>query len=207
MRRALATLAVCLAAACTHHVDVELRPDFPSGVWRDAVLGGVRPTLRFERGTFADKRADTTRLATFRQDIHTYNLFGKRPVADALFDGLKVLIERVGHAWVPGDTGQVRVDLQLLEIEAVRDAACTECSHKDAWSSVRIKADFVDRTTGRLIYTHYYNGADHRSQALVGFMGMVRASLDASFITCINKVGADSGLVAALMQWAQVAGR
>jgi len=199
MNRAFAILALGALAACTHHVDVELRPDYPTGV-KESVLTSVRPAVSFARGGYADKRGDTTMLATFKQGVHTYNLFGQRPASDALFEGVQILVERAGHTWVPGDSGQVRIDLQLLGMEANRNAGLFEVG---ASSKVQIKLDFVDRATGRLIYSDVYNGADQRSKALIGGMGMVKASLDGSIINCINQVGADSRLVDALRQWVQ----
>lgn len=196
-RTVASPLAACLViAACTHNVPVELTPKYDEATWNDSALATVRPALVFARGTFADKRADTTTLATFKQQVHTYHLRGERPVSDALFDGLRSLVVHAGHRWAgDGEAADVRLDVQLLNVQAARNAGII---HVGATSNVQIKVDVVDVRADRVLHSDVYNGTDERQQALIGMIGMVKASLDASIINCVNSVGGDASMVAAL---------
>lgn len=184
-----------LASGCAHTVNMPLRPAFDAGVAESGALGSLRPALRIRAGTFTDSRADTTKLAMFQQAMHTYNLYGERPMREVLFEGLGVLISRAGHQWNSGGEPQVQVDMTLLSVQAIRNAGMVAVG---ASSSVQIKLDFVDPRDNRTLYSGIYNGSDKRSQAMVGFMGMVRASLDQSIVNCINEAGKDEKLVLAL---------
>jgi hypothetical protein len=189
---ALAAFAV--TAGCTHNVNVALAPDYGTGIIANNALAAVRPPQQFRRGQFADRRADTTRLASFKQGVHTYNMRAERRPQDALYDGVRALLVQSGHTW--SDTGMagVRVDLQLLSVEASRNAGLVRVG---ANSRIQIKLDFVS-PDGRVLHTDIYNGTDDRSQALIGLMGLVRASIDASLVNCLNAVGSDTRLAAAL---------
>jgi len=197
-RSGLLLLPLCLVfAACTHHVDVALRPEYQTALAPAAELATVTPPLAFVQGDFTDRRPDTTRLATFKQGMHTYNLFGERPIQDALFEGLHTLFTSAEQRWdEPGaDPSDVRVNLELMNVQADRNAGVINVG---ATSSIQVKLDFLDAQDGQLIYSEVYNGTDKRTRALIGLMGMVRQSIDASIVNCLNAVGADAKLAAAL---------
>lgn len=188
-------VALALLAGCAHTVRMPLQPSFESGVTESKALATVRPALRVGRGEFTDSRTDTTRLATFQQAIHTFNLYADRPMQDVLAEGLGVVLTRAGHTFPASAEPQVVVNTTLLSVQAARNAGMIAVG---ASSSVQVKLDFVEMPSRRLIHSGVYNGSDKRSQALVGLMGMVRASLDQSIINCMNEVGADEKLASAL---------
>ena len=197
-RRFLATLAAAVTlTACTHTVRLALQPQFDPGLGPASTLAAARPAVHALAGQYADKRADTTMLASFKQGVHTYNLYGERPIRDALFDGLRALFVRAGHTWGDSAGARVRVDVELLNVQASRNAGLVSVG---ANSSIQMKVDFVEIPTGRTVYSEIYNGTDKRSQALVGFMGMVKGSLDQSIINCIKSIGDDAKLADALRQ-------
>lgn len=184
--------------ACTHRAPMALTTPAPASLSSSNELTAIRPALSFRRGGFSDRRPDTTKLATFKQGVHTYNLDGERPIQDALFDGLGVLLTTAGHRWVGADSAaDVRVDLQLMSIQAARNAGLVRVG---ATSSLQVKLDFVDERAGRLLYSDVYNGTDERSRAMIGLMGMVSESIDACIVNALNAVGKDAKLAAALQQ-------
>lgn len=192
-RTVVAALCAVLAG-CTHNVNVALTPDYSNGLPRDNVLAAVRPALSFSRGQFSDRRADTTRLAHFKQGAQTYNLVAERRPQDALFDGVRAVLTQAGHSWADTGKADVRVDMQLLGLEASRNAGLVQVG---ASSRVQVRLDFSG-SDGRLLRSEVYNGTDERRQALVGLMGMVRESIDASIINCMTNVARDAQLVVAL---------
>jgi len=197
MSRIIAVLVVLsvMFGACTHTVNVALRPDFQTKLEKKNQLADVKPAVKFMKGSYADKRRETGTLTTFKEGIHTYNFYEERPVSEALFEGLETLITGSGHEWMKTGVGDVQIDAQLLNLQARRDAGFVMVS---ASSSVQIKLDFIEKKTGTMLYTQVYNGADDREQALIGMIDMVVASLDAAIVKCINDVGADEGLSKAL---------
>ncbi len=184
-----------LAFGCAHTVKVPLRPAFDTGVAESSALKSVQPPMRFRSGKFTDSRGDTTKLAMFQQQMHTYNLYGERPMSEVLFEGLGVLISRADHRWNEGAEPQVQVDVVLLSVQAARNAGMIAVG---ASSSVQVKLDFVDPRANRILYSGIYNGSDKRSQAMIGLMGMVRASIDQSILNCLNEAGKDEKLAEAL---------
>jgi len=186
---------VVLLVACTHTVNVALEPDYETNLYYDNELSKVKPAITFFAGAYEDKRTDNTTLATFKQEIHTFNLYSDRPVDEALFDGLAVLVSKSGHEWNDSGEGQVKVNMQFLNCQAERHAGMIKVG---ASSSIQIKLDFIDAKTDDMIHTNIYNGADERAQAMVGMMSMVEASIDASLVACVQSVGDDAGLAKAL---------
>lgn len=191
-------------SSCTHRLNVGLNPDYEEGITRNNLLSSVEPEVEFGRGRFVDQRSDTTKLLSFRQQMHTFNLFAGRPIDDAVYDGLETLVSISGHKWKESEPAEVRVDFQLLNIQAYRAAGF---STVDASSSVQIKVDFVNAETNENIYMNVYNGTDERSRAMIGTMSMVEQSIDASFLDCINKIGADEGLISALNRFIKESGK
>lgn len=193
--KVLATLAIAvLTVQCSHKVNLALQPEYDESVLKESELSSV-PAMSFRKGSFADKRADPSKLGSFKQGMHTYNLYAERPIEDALFEGLQRLVGNAGHSWTDQDSADVQVDLQLLNVNAARNAGFVQVG---AVSGVQIKLDVIDGRTGRLLHSDVYNGADGRSRTLIGTMGMVKESLDASLIDCINNVGKDAKLAAVL---------
>lgn len=190
--------ALILIVGCTHTVDVPLLPDFNSNVYSDNELSNIKPAIKFVKGKFSDKRAEIGKLATFKQQVHTYNLYAERPIDEALFEGLAVLITLSDHKWIEKETGEVQIDLQLLSVQASRHAGFVNVG---ATSSIQIKLDFIDQKTDDIIYSQVYNGTDERQQALIGLMDLVIKSIDASIIDCINSVGDDESLARALKKF------
>ena len=196
MRHArLYPLAALVLAACTHRVPVALNLASPDSAVSGAALATVRPPLSFRRGEFADKRSDTSRLATFKQQAHTYNLYGDRPMQEVLYDGLRAVLTSAGHRWASDSAPAIRLDVQLLNVQASRNAGMINVG---ASSSIQVKVDFVDAATGQPIYSEVYNGSDERARAMIGLMGMVRESLNASLAKCLTAVAQDPKLAAAL---------
>jgi uncharacterized lipoprotein YajG len=181
---------------CTHKVTLDLQPNFSAKLEKQNALT-IQPAIKFFKGNFQDKRTDISKLATFKQQVHTYNLFAGRPIEDAIFEGLQQLFTGSGHEWGNDTTPEVRVNLQLLNVQASRNAGFVKVT---AASSIQIKLDFVD-AEGKVIYSEVYNGKDDRGQALVGFMNMVKKSVDDSIINCINNVGKDEDLARALKKF------
>lgn len=187
--------AALLAAGCAHTVKVPLRPAFDGGVAESAVLASIRPALVVQPGRFTDSRGDTSKLAMFKQGVHTFNLYGERPMGDVLFEGLAVVFSRAGHTLGGSAEPQLRVDITLLSVQAARNAGMVAVG---ASSAVQIKLDFEDVRAGRPVYSGIYNGTDKRSRAMVGTMGMVNASIDQSILNCLNEVGKDDRLATTL---------
>jgi hypothetical protein len=196
MRRAWVVLGVCgVLVGCTHSVKMELQPDYARLLAKPEALTAVRPARTFVPGTFVDKRADTTRMTTFKQGVHTYNLYAQRPLSDVVFDGMREMVTQAGHQWTGGSVHPVRVDAQLLNLQAARNAGLVNVG---ATSSIQLRFDFVDVESGRLLHSEVYNGTDERTRALIGVMSMVKASVDQSIVNCIAAVGNDTRLAEAL---------
>jgi hypothetical protein len=186
---------VIVLAACTHRVDVALRPNFAAELKPGRELARVTPPLTFVRGEFTDKRPNPTQLATFKQQVHTYNLYEERPIADALYEGLRAAVAASNQMWSDSTAGDVKVNLTFINLQAARNSGMVSVG---ATSSIQIKADFVNASTGNLIYSNIYTGSDERSKAVVGLMGMVKDSIDASILRCVQSLVDDPGLAKAL---------
>jgi len=200
MRRSVIFLLLILAvlAGCTHKVNVALRPDYDATLQPGNELSKVKPAIQFFKGEFADKRSDPSKLTGFKQAMHTYNLYEERPVEEAIFEGLEVLITTSGHQWSKTEEGEVKTNLQFINCQA--DLNTSLLSIVSATSGVQIKLDFVDAKTGDVIYTNIYSGNDERS-LFIGYIGMMKKSIDASIINCIQSVGDDADLARALMKF------
>ena len=199
MRRASVLLMTALISVliygCTHNVSVPLRPSYQTSLVQGNSLAKVKPPLQFTKGKFTDKRLDTTVLSSFKQQVHTYNLRAERPVDEALFEGLSTMLKNSGHNWSETDPKNVRIDMQLLNIQASRNAGFVEVT---ASSRLQVKLDFVNAATGDPIYSEVYTGKDDRGRALLGLMDMVIESIDASIVDLVNKVGNDEQLATTL---------
>lgn len=187
-----------ICVGCSHTVKVGLRPNFDADLPKENQIVTVKPAASFVQGKFSDKRADTSKLTTFKQGIHTYNLYEERPLDAAFFEGLKALFTHAGHMWADSGAAEVRVDLQMLNFQASRNAGFLMVG---ASSSVQIKLDFVNAQTGNVIYAEIYSGVDKRDKAMLGLMGMVRKSIDAAIIDGVKNVGNDNALAAALKKF------
>jgi uncharacterized lipoprotein YajG len=195
-RRPLILVAMLmLLAGCAHTVKVPLHPMLDTAAPQANALSSVRPALVVAQGRFTDSRTDTTMLAMFQQGPHTFNLYGDRPMSQVLNEGLQALFTRAGHKWVTGGDAQVRVDAQLLSMSAARNAGFVAVG---ASSAVQVKLDFFDVRQGKQVYTQVYNGSDKRSQAMIGLMSMVNSSINQSIVNCLEEVGRDEQLAAAL---------
>ena len=184
-----------LMVACTHRVDVALRPNFAAEIKPGRELSKITPALTFSRGEFADKRPNPTQLAQFKQQMHTYNLYEERPIADALYEGLRTAITASNHVWTDSLSGNVKVNLTFINLQAARNSGMVSVG---ATSSIQVKADFVNAKTGEVIYSNIYTGSDERSKAMIGLMGMVKDSIDASILRCVQSIVDDQGLANAL---------
>jgi len=189
-------VAMSLAAVgCVHNVNVALRPDYGAGIRSGQALAMVTPGAVFYRGEFSDKRPDPTKLASFQQGVHTYNLTEERPMADALFEGLKAEFAASKQRWSETATGDVKVNLTFLSMSAARNAGFVKVG---ASATIQMKADFVNAKTGDVIYSNVYSGNDARDQAMIGLMGLVKSSIDAAILRCVQSVGDDAALAKAL---------
>jgi uncharacterized lipoprotein YajG len=200
MRKKLFLLALILVfiAACTHRVDIAMRPDYKAQLKPGNELPKVTPAILFCKGEFSDKRPDPTKLATFKQAVHTYDLYEERPVADALFEGLNAGITASGHKWSDAPDGEVKVNVSFISLQAARNAGFVMVG---ATSSIQIKIDFINAKKGDTIFTNIYTGNDERNQAMIGLMGMVKDSIDASIVRCIQSVVDDAELAKALKKF------
>ncbi len=200
MRRNLIFLILILVvmAGCQHRVNVALRPDFDATIQPGIELSNVESAIQFFKGEFADKRPDPSSLAKFKQPMHTYTLYEERPVDEALFEGLEVLITTSGHRWSNSEQGNVKVNVEFINLTAARVAGFIKVG---ATSGIQIKVDFLDAKTGDTIYTNVFSGTDKRSRALIGVMGMVKDSIDGSIVNCIQSVGDDADLSRALKKF------
>ena len=193
-RKIFALALLLVLAGCTHTVDMALRTDFSANLRGQNELAEVSPPIVFSPGEFSDIRPSSQFLTTFKQGVHTYNLVEERPIEDALFEGLGALVVSSGHEW--SETGgSVKVNLEFISIQAARNAGFINVG---ASSMIQIRLDFVEAATDQAIYSQVYSGQDERSQALIGLMDMVRASVDDSMINCFQSVGDDEGLARAL---------
>lgn len=191
-----ATVALALSVcACTHTETFKLKPDFGATLAKQTALSTVQPAVKLARGKVADKRADISKLASFKQGMHTFNVFGARPIEDVVSEGLAKLFTTSGHEWVDASAAEVRVDLQILSVNTGRNAGFVSVG---ASSSIQIKLDFVDAKTSQSLFSEIYNGKDERQRAMVGTMSMVEESMDAAIVDCINAVGKDADLAKAL---------
>lgn len=188
-------LTLLLFTHCTHTVNVALRPNYQADLIPDNELSTVEPSINFGKGQFSDKRADKSKLASFKQGVHTYNLYGERPFEEALYEGLRTLFVKSGHQWSDSTSGDVQVDLQLLSSHARRNAGFIKVG---ATSSIQVKLDFTDMAANDVIYTQVYNGMDERDRTLIGTMSLVEESINACINDCLNKVGIDKDLARAL---------
>ncbi len=184
-----------LVVGCSHTVNLALRPSFQENLSPGNELSSIQPAIKFSQGEFTDKRADIGKLASFKQGVHTFNLYDERPIDEALYEGLQVMMTASGHEWLGEETGQVKIDMQFLGFQASRNAGFIKVG---ASSNIQIKLDFIDTKTDEVIYSQVYNGTDERDQALIGLMDMVKKSIDASIINCISNVGEDADLARAL---------
>jgi uncharacterized lipoprotein YajG len=191
----VAFVALVFVSACARSVNVALLPDFKAEIQKGNELSKVTPALRFFKGGFTDKRQDVTVLTRFKQGTITYNLHEERPMADVLFEGLLVALTASNHKWDDGTVGEVKVNVTFINLQAVRNAGFIKVG---ATSSIQIKVDFVDAKAGTLIFSNVYSGTDERDQAMFGTMGMVKSSIDASIVRCIQSVTDDAELAAAL---------
>jgi len=200
MRRNLIFLILILVvlAGCTHSVNVTLRPDFDATIQPGNELSKLEPAIQFFKGEFTDKRPEPSKLAHFKQRWHSYTLHEERSVDEALFEGLEVLITTSGHQWSNTEEGKVKVNVVFINLTAARVARFINVG---ATSGIQIKIDFLDTKTGDVIYTNIYSGTDEREQALIGLMGMVKNSIDASIVNCIQSVGDDISLSSALKKF------
>jgi uncharacterized lipoprotein YajG len=200
MRKKVFALALVLVfvAACTHRVDIAMRPDFKTQLQKGHELPNVPPGIVFFKGDFTDKRTDLTKLASFKQGMHSYELFEERPVADALYEGLNAAVTASGHKWSDTPYGDVKVNVSFLSLQAARNAGFVMVG---ATSAIQIKVDFIDPKKGESIYTNIYSGNDERNQAMIGLMGMVKDSIDASIIRCIQSIVDDADLAKALKKF------
>jgi hypothetical protein len=195
IRKSMAILVVAASlTGCAHRVNLALTPSFDEAPKSES-LAAIAPPLTMRTGDVADKRPDTTRISVFKQGIHTYNVYGERPLEDAIVDGLRSLFRQAGHTWVDGPDARVSVGVQILNIQTARNAGFVKVG---ATSSVQIRLDFIETRGGRTIHSEVYNGTDQRDQAMVGLMGMVKDSVDQAIVNCIASVGRDEKLAAAL---------
>jgi len=194
VRSVIVVVSAAALAACAHTTNVPLRPNFAAELKPGQALANVSPAMTFVRGEYADRRPDPTRLAQFKQGIHTYTLREERPLADVLYEGLASVLTTSRQRWGEG-AGDIRVNLTFLNLSAARNAGMVNVG---ATASVQIKADFVNAGNGNLIYSNVYSGSDERSQAMVGGMGMVLSSIDAAITRSIQSIADDAALAAAL---------
>jgi uncharacterized lipoprotein YajG len=191
-------LILIILTGCTHNVNVALRPAYSAILQPGNELSKLTPETTFFKGEFSDSRPDPSKLASFKQGVHTFDLREGRLVDDVFYEGLEVLITTSGHLWSNTGDGDVKINLQFVNCQAVRNTGLIMVG---ATSGIQIKLDFIDAKTGDMIYSSIYNGSDERSQALIGFMDMVKASIDTSIIRCIQSVGNDASLVAAIKKF------
>lgn len=193
-RRLILILTVAVLASCTHVETVPLDVNFDSGFSDANALTRVEPKTSFVKGQFEDKRSDTKLLASFKQQVHTFNLVADKPLDDVLFYGLSQLIEKSGHSIVQ-ENARIKMDVTVLNVQAARNAGMMMVG---ADSSIQLKLDFIDNKTGKLFYSQIYNGKDSRENAMLGLMSMVFDSINASIANCINQVGQDEAFANAL---------
>lgn len=187
----LVLLSTLILANCTHIETVPLNPNFNAEVLANNALSNVNSKQSFSNGMFEDKRVDTSKLATFKQQMHTYHLEGERPIKDVIQEGIENLINKSGHNFTDSNNSRVIMNVNLLNIYAARNAGMFTVG---ADSSIQVKIDFIDSQTNDVFYSEVYNGADSRDNVMVGFMGMVFDSLDASIVNCITNIGKDKAL-------------
>lgn len=190
-------LILIISAGCTHNVDVALRPDYGTKIISGEGLSRVTPQITFARGEFIDARPNPNVLAEFKQGMHTYYIREERPVDEAFYEGLEILVTSSGHYWDNRGEGDIKIDLEFKTCSASRATGFVTVS---AQSSVEIFLEFVDTETGEVIYSDYYKGSDQRSQAMIGLIGMVKYSIDASIVRCVQNVGNDRSLAKVLKE-------
>ncbi len=191
----LVVVALVFIGACTHRVDIVLRPDFKAMLQKGNELTKVTPALQFFKGDYTDKRTDPKLLTTFQQGPDRYNLFGERPMADAIYEGLRAALTASGQTWNEGNEGEVKLNVTFVNLSAARSLRFFKVG---AESTIQVMVDFVNGKTGDTIFTNIYSGTDKRHQALIGLMGMITDSIDASIVRCIQSVVDDAELVKAL---------
>ena len=192
-------LILVAAVACTHRVEVVLAP--PYGLSSSARtepsrrLSSVRPPIVFRPGTFADKRPDTTRLASWQHGFHTYRVVSKVAVSTFVLDGLGHVFRDAGHVWA--DSGTIRVDVEVLSIGAAMYAGFTTVGGA---SHMSIRLVFADVATNAVIYDGTYKGIfdeDFGIEAVVPVVKINRA-LENAIADCVQRVSVDTLLIAAL---------
>lgn len=190
-------LILIILVGCSHNVNVALRPEYGTELESGEALSTVTPQITFSRGEFLDRRLDPSVLAKFKQGLHTYYIEEERPVDEAFYEGLEVLVTSSGHYWDNSGKGDVKINLEFINCYASRVAGFVTVS---AESSVEIFLEFVDEERREVIYSDYYKGSDQRSQAMIGLIGMVKNSIDASIVRCVQNVGRDRSLAKALRE-------
>ena len=195
IRRWMVALTPLLLAGCVHRTNVPLRPNYTTEIKPGQALGSVAPGLTFFRGDYADKRPDPTKLSTFKQGVHTYNLMEERPMANALYEGLAAQLSASKQKWNDTIPGDVKVNITFLNMNAARNAGFVKVG---ASATIQIKVDFLNAKTSNVIYSNVYTGRDERDKSMIGGMGMVISSIDSAILRCIQSIGDDAGLASAL---------
>jgi hypothetical protein len=147
---------------------------------------------------FTDRRPDTLRLATYQVGVHTYRAYGDRSLDDVIFEGLGAVIAEAGHRWIGGDSGQVRIDLQLFALNGAMQTGAVDVG---AWGAVQMRLDFVEVAANRVIYSQGYSGQRQLSRAIVARTSLLGAAIDGAVVDCVAKVARDPGLATALRAW------
>jgi len=197
MKNLFIVLFLFVFISCTHRVNVPLTVDYQNNTPAINSFSTLDNNYTFVKGEYIDKRVDVSKLASFKQEIHTFDLYAERPIGDVIFEGLSTLIHKAGKRWSLDGSGNIKINLQLLSLTASRNAGMI---HVGANSTIQIKLDFIDMKTQRIIYTQIYNGSDDRKQAMIGLMNMVKDSINSSIINCINSVANDKMLIESLKQ-------
>lgn len=190
----LVTVSCATVLGCSHRVEIGLDPPFGLATATrrlPRLLPTIRPPVAFQRGSFVDQRADTTMLTKWQWGYKTFRVYSTSPVSQSLFHGLKLLFEGAGHTW--GDSGAIRVDVQLLSVESEMSSGFTTVRGA---SRVRIKLELVDPRDGQLIYSGTYTGSDAEGYGVEAVVPVtrIRHAIEHAMVSCIQGVAVDSAL-------------
>ena len=143
-----ASLVVFLAA-CTIVYNCRVTTELQRRLKRAESREGCSSVIR--SGRIRGQAPNPTQLATFKQQMHTYNLYEERPIADALYEGLRAAVTASNQMWADSTAGDVKVNLTFINLQAARNSGMVSVG---ATSSIQIKADFLNVKTGNVIYSN-----------------------------------------------------
>jgi len=188
--------AVIMPSCSSPHVTVVIAPDYETYLKADNVLSSLDKKLAFGRGRFMDKRKDPSLVGFYSSGYRATVLRTDQAADDILFDGLKNLFIRSGHAWTEPQEADILVDVVLHQMATTEGGVINAAKYLTARMEVQLS--FVDGATGRVFYTEKYYGSSEINTPFGGG-GDVLGMLQIAIINGMFNVGSDVRLARAII--------